>query len=645
MQRQKDKIDILNPGDVFEKYTVEKLLGKGGMGAVYLVRHNVLDSLFALKVLFPDVACANSQYVERFIREARLACKIKHPNLITVHDAGKNKENGMYYLVMDYVSGGNVRDLLKLEGKLSQKKALSIIEQITGALNEAYKYKMVHRDIKPDNIMFTTDGIAKLADLGIAKSANDQDTKLTIDASIFGTPAYMSPEQAMDSSKVDCRADIYSMGIVLFEMLTGQRPYKGGGTIEILSQILKDENIPDVRDICPEILESVAFLIRDMTAKQLKNRIATPSVLLKRLQDIDNSMTLEESTNRTESFSYHSDPTMLTSLDKTLPTIVPNVGSIAPQITIPTIVDNEEKIDDSNFTRDNTSELIVEKATILSSTLGGGAGNAHKNETNIISEQAVSKSKNWLNFLWLKGICNSLFKKNEISNQFEKKKKNILLGGGVIVLVVAISIFGVLLLSKPKEHNPHIANVSNTENTSQVVESTILKKEPIFSATESFLPLEKDNEEIIVSQELESNDLIPGSIVILGHLESKNMIKKNLTDSNIVFREAEILSRYRQQLLDIIKSKPRYVVLIPAIRYAELNVSLASFENLIREEATMLRDNSISFMFVLTQSDVESPKVNQFNLALQEFCNLKSLPLLSSEKNVMNEIKLLMDQK
>ena len=101
---------MLKPGDIFEKYRVEKLLGKGGMGAVYLVRHNVLDSLFALKVLFPNVAAKNKQFVDRFIREARLACKIKHPNLISVHDAGKNSENGMYYIIMDYVSGGSVRD-------------------------------------------------------------------------------------------------------------------------------------------------------------------------------------------------------------------------------------------------------------------------------------------------------------------------------------------------------------------------------------------------------------------------------------------------------------------------------------------------------------------------------------------------------
>ena len=222
MKWKKSEPDVLKPGDIFEKYTVEKLLGRGGMGAVYLVRHNILDSLFALKVLFPEVASKNRQFVDRFIREAKLACKIKHPNLIAVHDAGKNPENGMYYIIMDYASGGSVRDLLKRTGHISPIQAVQIIRQVASALETARKHNMVHRDIKPDNIMFTSDGSAKLADLGIAKSTDEQDTMLTMEASVFGTPAYMSPEQAMDSSKVDCRADIYSLGIVFYEMLSGR---------------------------------------------------------------------------------------------------------------------------------------------------------------------------------------------------------------------------------------------------------------------------------------------------------------------------------------------------------------------------------------------------------------------------------------
>ena len=295
------KQEFLRPGTVFEKYTVERLLGKGGMGAVYLVRHNVLDSHFALKVLFPDVAEKNKQFVDRFIREAKLACKIKHPNLIAVHDAGKNPENGMYYIVMDYVSGGSVRELLKKMHHISPDQALQIIRQITGALGAAYEHRMVHRDIKPDNIMFAADGTAKLADLGIAKSTDDQDTQLTMAASVFGTPAYMSPEQAKDSSKVDCRADIYSLGIVFYEMLSGERPFQGDGTIQILSQVVSDDAIPDVRQLRPEVPESMATLLAAMTEKDREKRVQTPVELMTRLEQIrgtDKSAAAQPAGNR-----------------------------------------------------------------------------------------------------------------------------------------------------------------------------------------------------------------------------------------------------------------------------------------------------------------------------------------------------------
>ena len=129
--------DRLKPGAVFEKYTVEKQLGQGGMGSVYLVRHNVLDSLFALKILSSDVASKNKQFVDRFIREAKLACKIRHPNLIAVHDAGQNPQNGLYYIVMDYVPGGSVRDRLKKTRRMPPDQALRIITQVADALAAA----------------------------------------------------------------------------------------------------------------------------------------------------------------------------------------------------------------------------------------------------------------------------------------------------------------------------------------------------------------------------------------------------------------------------------------------------------------------------------------------------------------------------
>ncbi|MEI7946990.1 MAG: protein kinase, partial [bacterium] len=281
-----EKQTILPVGSVFEKYRIEGVLGKGGMGEVYLLRHQVLDSLFALKILFPEVARKNQKFVDRFIREAKLAAKIQHPNLVAVYDTGQHAETGIYYIIMEYVSGGSVRELLKREEKLSEKRALEITAQVTEALVAAHANHMVHRDIKPDNIMFSADGVAKLADLGIAKSTGDKDTLLTVDISVFGTPAYMSPEQALDSRMVDSRSDIYSLGIVLYEMLTGNKPFTGKTSIEILAQVLREAEIQDVRTINPAVSVQTAELISCMVAKKMENRPSTPSELLARIRAI-----------------------------------------------------------------------------------------------------------------------------------------------------------------------------------------------------------------------------------------------------------------------------------------------------------------------------------------------------------------------
>ncbi|MBR4370265.1 MAG: protein kinase, partial [Victivallales bacterium] len=280
------KNSLLRPGDVFEKYTVEQELGHGGMGAVYLVRHRVLNTNFALKVLYPGVAQRDQQFVDRFIREAQLAGRIRHPNLIAVYDAGLNESNGMYYLVMDYVSGGSVRSKLRKQVHLTVLESLGIVRQVGHALEAALQHNMVHRDIKPDNIMFDADGVARLADLGIAKATGDHDANLTVEAAVFGTPAYMSPEQARDSRNVDIRADIYSLGIVLYEMLTGRRPFTGENTIEILTQVIGDTPAPDVRTLNPDIPEAVAVLVSDMIAKDLRKRVASPSDLISRIDVI-----------------------------------------------------------------------------------------------------------------------------------------------------------------------------------------------------------------------------------------------------------------------------------------------------------------------------------------------------------------------
>jgi len=275
-----DKPDLLQGGESFRGYVVERLLGKGGLGAVYLVRHEILDTLYAMKVLYPEVAGQNPSYIKRFLREAKIATRIRHPNLVAVHDCGFDNVKGAYYLVMDYVTGGDLRQALAFSGKFEPDKALAIVAQVAQALDAAQKYNVVHRDIKPENIMLQPDGTVKLVDLGIAKASNvDESLKTTTD-SIFGTPTYVSPEQALSAADVDARADIYSLGIVLFEMVAGRPPFVGKNAPQILAQVMSDDPVPDVRDFNPAIPPLFAATLRRMCVKDRDRRIATPAALL-----------------------------------------------------------------------------------------------------------------------------------------------------------------------------------------------------------------------------------------------------------------------------------------------------------------------------------------------------------------------------
>lgn len=262
----------LKAGDRFGDYTVEKLLGKGGMGAVYLVR--ALDgSHYAVKVMYPEKMTHDLRL--RFAREADFAMKIRHKNLISVYDVGEDPETGLCYIIMDYVSGGTLSDRIKARGRMPIDEAVKITLQVAAALDVAHRNGLVHRDIKPDNIMFGADGTPKLADLGVARFDDDRKTMVTTTGMVIGTPAYMSPEQLMDSHNIDSRADIYSLGVVLYEMLAGERPNSGSTAVELLAKAIKGEPLPDIREICPEISAAIAHVLSLMCASKPEDRPAT----------------------------------------------------------------------------------------------------------------------------------------------------------------------------------------------------------------------------------------------------------------------------------------------------------------------------------------------------------------------------------
>ena len=275
-----DNPDVFQGGENFRGYVVERLLGKGGIGAVYLVRHAVLDTLYALKVLYPDIAKANPNYIKRFLREAKIATRIRHPNLVAVHDCGFDSVKGVYYLVMDYIVGGDLRQALAFSGKFEPDKAVEVVAQVAKALDAAQRFQVVHRDIKPENIMLQSDGTVKLVDLGIAKASSIEDSLKTTTESVFGTPTYVSPEQALSAADVDARADIYSLGIVLFEMVAGRSPYDGKNAPQILAQVMSDDPVPDVRDFNRDVPPMLAATIRRMCVKDRNRRISSPAALL-----------------------------------------------------------------------------------------------------------------------------------------------------------------------------------------------------------------------------------------------------------------------------------------------------------------------------------------------------------------------------
>lgn len=274
-----ESVEILSPGMYFHGYVIERRIGRGASGDVYLARHKMLDILYAIKIIEASELMISEEMVHRFVREAKIAARIQHSNLVRVHDAGFDGSTNIYYLVMDYMSKGTLRDRIAFEGVIPPQEAVEIIYSIASALDAGARMGLVHRDLKPENIMFSESGIVKLVDLGVAK-IYDGESLQTRTSTTFGTPAYVAPEQAKDASKVDSRADIYSLGVILFEMLCGRRPYIGNTPMAIIAQVISDEPIPDVKRLNPDVPNWVSALVFRMCAKNPEKRISSAAELM-----------------------------------------------------------------------------------------------------------------------------------------------------------------------------------------------------------------------------------------------------------------------------------------------------------------------------------------------------------------------------
>ena len=250
---------------ISDRYQIIKSIGEGGMANVYLAYDTILDRNVAVKVLRGDLA-NDEKFVRRFQREALSASSLSNPNIVEVYDVGE--DNGEYYIVMEYVEGKHLKALLKKRGKLTVPEVIDITLQITNGLSVAHDSYIIHRDIKPQNILILENGMIKITDFGIAVAMNA--TQLTQTNSVMGSVHYLPPEQASGKGAT-LQSDIYSIGILMYELLTGKLPFRGDNAVEIALKHLK-EPMPSIRDEIPDIPQSVENIILKATAKNPKNR-------------------------------------------------------------------------------------------------------------------------------------------------------------------------------------------------------------------------------------------------------------------------------------------------------------------------------------------------------------------------------------
>jgi eukaryotic-like serine/threonine-protein kinase len=247
------------------RYRLEAKLGSGGMSTVYLARDTTLDRPVAVKVMHREISEQQDQ-LERFRREARSVAKLSHPNLVAVIDAGE--DGGHAYIVFEYVEGENLKQRIKRLGPLEPQEALAYAIEIASGLTVAHARSMVHRDVKPQNVLIDAEGRAKVTDFGIARQLEQQG--VTDTGRVLGTTDYVSPEQAMGQA-VDQRSDVYSLGVVLYEMLTGEVPFSADSQVGVAMKHVNEE-LPDVQRRRPGISAATALVIERATSKDAGKR-------------------------------------------------------------------------------------------------------------------------------------------------------------------------------------------------------------------------------------------------------------------------------------------------------------------------------------------------------------------------------------
>jgi len=276
----------LTEGTTFAgRYEIIEELGKGGMGRVYKVRDTEIKEKVALKLLKPEIA-ADEKIIERFRNELKIARKVSHKRVCRMYDIGKEEEK--YFITMEYVEGEDLKSLIREKGKMPKNELLKLAKQICEGLAEAHELGVVHRDLKPQNIMINKEGNAKIMDFGIARSV--EAPGMTQTGVMIGTPDYISPEQA-EGEEADQRSDIYALGVILYEMVTGSVPFKGDTALSVALKH-KTKLPPDPKKLNPDISENLSRLILICMEKDRERRYQTAEELINDLRNIEDGLPL-----------------------------------------------------------------------------------------------------------------------------------------------------------------------------------------------------------------------------------------------------------------------------------------------------------------------------------------------------------------
>lgn len=275
---------------LLNRYELLEKIGEGGMGIVYKAKCTLLNRFVAVKILKSELS-NHEDFISRFKREANSIASLSHPNIVNIHDVGI--ENNINFIVMEYVNGKTLKQIIKETVRLSTLNTLAISTQIAKALEYAHKNNIVHRDIKPDNILITEDNIVKLTDFGIAKVTDS--VTITNSNNIIGSVHYFSPEQAKGKF-VDCRADIYALGIVMYEMITGQVPFNSDNSISVVMMHIQEPVIPP-KEVIVDIPENINKVILKALEKEPINRFQTANEIIEVLNAINENLNLQVSFN------------------------------------------------------------------------------------------------------------------------------------------------------------------------------------------------------------------------------------------------------------------------------------------------------------------------------------------------------------